>query len=755
MLPLKIFDKMNRHGNDEEVYLALVIGQKKVKSGIWSLGSEDEKILAYGSFETWGGDSAEELIVAADSSIAKAVASLPEVSKIQPNKVILGLPQLWLEGDDVKKEKKEILQTLCRKLLLSPQGFLVTPEAVTFFLKKQEGELASAILVNLEETEIIVSLITRGKFLGSRIISRSDNLALDLEEGLLRFEIQGDFPPRIILIDGENLNRAAQILVSYPWINPGREGKTNFLQLPKVESAPENFEISAIVSSGSREIRPKGEREIAKPQELPSLQKPQDIQETQEPHELAAPEVIIKEDFGFVEGKDVLQGVETTLEENREEVPPESVQNNFSQEHLEEDDPKQTIFSPVKKVKILFKPKINLRFLRYVLMPFKFLGKGVLPFLLGIFLIAGLLGVTYWGVVKAEVNLFVQPSRIEEEADFSVSTGASTISLEEMVLPAVEVSVEVSDNKQAEVKGKKTVGDKAGGEIVIYNGTDKARIYGKGAVIKGPGGLKFVLVQETSVPSKTTDLNASPPIDKWGEKKVGVEAAEIGTQYNISANSSLVLESLPATGSGLLIKNPEAFSGGTSREIQAVSKEDKTGLQKDLFVLLEEKAKNEITSKVSSQGHLLPDSIELKNKTEKFNHEVGDEAGQLSLETKAFFRAYFFKDEDIRKMGDELISPLIPENYGKEPVKEEKDFALKDKKKNLYHAKFTRDFLPVVNEEEIGRQLRAKSFKKAKGIIEETKVVAGYEIVIKPKLLSRLGLLPFKTENIKVTVKGI
>jgi len=197
-----------------EYFLSLVIDEKRVQAGIWNFSAEGGQGLAYGSWESWGGGSAEEAVVAADASIASAIANLPDILGKQPTKVILGLPEFWVEGQAIRREKLEILQTVCKKLLLKPLGFVVTPEAIAHFLKKEEGGNSSLILVSIGEGEITVSLILQGKFLGSKIVGRSNSLALDLEEGLLRFNLEGSLPARIMLLGGEALEEARQTLIS-------------------------------------------------------------------------------------------------------------------------------------------------------------------------------------------------------------------------------------------------------------------------------------------------------------------------------------------------------------------------------------------------------------------------------------------------------------------------------------------------------------------------------------------------------------
>ncbi len=266
--------------------------------------------------------------------------------------------------------------------------------------------------------------------------------------------------------------------------------------------------------------------------------------------------------------------------------------------------------------------------------------------------------------------------------------------------------------------------------------------------------LKFILTQEAIVPAMSSDLNSAPPIYKWGEKKVSTEAVEIGTQYNIAAGSVLNLESSTSSSSSFLIKNPSAFSGGTSREIQAVSKEDKASLQQELVKELEAKAREEIKSKIAPTDHLLEDSVLLKSRIEHFDGEVGDEASNLTLEGKYSYSALFFKDDDLKILVDKIINPLIPEGYSIQANVGQQTLALKDKNKLLYTVSVNGRALPNIDINIAGK-LKAKKISAAENYLKSLSSIAGVEISIRPKIFSRLKILPIKEKNITVSVEAL
>jgi hypothetical protein len=766
MLPLSnILDKINPEKNQSsaEFCLGLVISERKVRSAIWNLGGGGSEEVTFGSSETWGNDSAEELIVAADASIATAVTKLPHLNGKQPTKVILGLPEHWVEGNGVNKKKSTILQALCKKLLLKSLGFVVTPEAIAHFLKKEEGGLPSAILLNLSETEMVVSLISQGKYLGSKVVGRSDNLALDLEEGLLRFNYQGVLPNRMLLVEDTEIaeiEELKQTLVAYPWVGPENGKKLNFLQFPRVAIAEDGFEVKAVMIAGRQELGLAEERapvtaepseEAAEKSEMAEEEKL--AVEREEAAGLAMEEALPEEDFGFVKGGDVaLSQAEAVSEES---LPPEAALVEEAPETSlainAQSSGKTAIFSLPKKMLSGLKDSFHLPTAQPA---FSFAPRRGLVLVAGaLIFIFGTALFGFWRFARAQVRVFVQPQKVEKEFEFSVSNAVGEVDSEKMVVPAREVTVEVSGSKTGEVKGKKTVGDKAKGEVVIYNGSKKLLILSKGTAIKGAGNLKFILDQEAKVASASTDWAASPPQYKLGEAKVAVTAAEIGAQYNMAANSQFSLSSGNLEDVG--IKNPNAFTGGTSREIQAVSKEDRENLQKALLAELEEKAKGELKAKLGENDHPLSDSVVLKGKTDRFSREVGDEASSLTLEEKATFALTYVKDDDFRILADKAVSGLVPSGYQKEPLKEERTSAVKDKVKGVYTARVKEEFLPEMAMEQIPASLKGKTFGQGESYLKSLSQTLGIDVKMKPGFFSFLKVFPLRQENIKVTIETL
>lgn len=773
MLPVsEIINKIDNRkesGFDGKYYLVLVINDRRVQGGIWGIVENKGKLYSCGSVEGWSGENAEELIVAADASIATAVSKMPEISGRQPTEVLLGLPEQWIKGESLKTEKGKTLKLVCKKLLLNPLGFIVTPEAISHLIKYEEEGSPDLILVFVEDSEIVVSLISKGKFVGSKIVGRSDSPALDLEEGLVRFDFQDNFPSRILLLGNGDLEEVRQSLIAYPWLNNNGDKKLSFLHLPKVDLARENIEITAVIYGGSRDlIKKDGTKEILVESEIKEtgnietineeiIQNPEVIPENPEKD-------IFTSEFGFLEGEDI-KNKETVLVDDNAVAEKVVTEIDSSQPIIEAkpiEKPKKKIFN----LNFHFKKKkdtgvisnnqevfINENYPEKQKKSFGKLLKKLLinKYVLKLIIILAIIFVLFYlllaRVIKSNVKLLVEPVKIEGEFDFTVSTKSPNVDKEKMILPAKEISVDVSGEKTTEVQGRKTIGEKATGEVIAYNRTDQQKIIPKGQVVRGPSNLRYIFVEEVKIASKTANLDQG--VDKWGESRAILQAVDIGPQYNIQSNSDLILENISTV--NMIVKNPAAFSGGTSREIQAVSKEDRDNLQKQLLSELAQKALNEIRGKINQADHLLSENLQIKSQTSRFNHEVGDEAENITLQQNISYFSLYFNDGDILQLSENKLSNL-PEGYQTEAFKQETNFSLKDINKNLYTAKVGKYYYPALPKDEILNNLKMKTFSQIKEYLKSIDTIEGYEIIITPSLFSKLKLFPINKNNINIKI---
>jgi len=739
----------------KEFFWALLAWDDGIKTAIWTVEEGKTKVVVLGSWQDWDGESVEGLTRAVDKSFTFCTQQIEGQAK-EPEKVIFGLPEAWTEGGGIKKDRQALLGKVCKKLDLAPVGWVSTFDAIAFHLKKIEGIPLSAILVRPGRRKILVAVCEVGKTVKVEEVARSSDVAADTCEGLLRFEVE-TLPSRILVFDSEDMEEARQKLTAFHWeAERAGEKKLPFLHFPKIEVLPADFDINAVSLAGGTEVAKSLGFTITE-EEKKKIQKalPEEAESEVAP---PAEEVLPEKDLGFVKGKDILKKIPEEKVEVLEKPEP-------APEAPETKEPE--VVEVEKAVKEEEKPTPKPSFsLRLSFSDFKQKLSGIsLPSLPGgnfiilallvfILLSAGAFLWFLWYYPKASITIFVAPKTLEEEILITVDPTQEILDEEEGILPAILVESQESGERQKETTGQKTVGEKATGEVVIYNRTSSAKTFDKGTVLVGPGDLEFSLDREASVASKSPDLQSG--VDKWGEAKVEVTASEIGAQFNLASDSQFEVQDFPS--SSFLAKNVSAFTGGTSRQIQAVSEEDREVLLEDLSFELEEGGKGGLLARVTEGQKLIEESISSEVSQEDFSHEVGDEAKTLSCKVKVKIFALAYKEDDFIRLVREALSEKIPENYELKKEEVEASFEEEEKKEDgsfVFKVFAKVGLLPKVETDEIFAKIKGKRPGVARKYLEDLPGFIEAEILMRPgRLPSFLQFLPRLPEKIEIEVRG-
>ena len=227
-------------------FVAVEISPKAVKTAVWQVHRSDTQIVSIGSLQPWETGTDDDLLEAIDTSLNDAFNGLEE----EPNEVIFGLPETWVNQTGIAPKHKDTVRLICDRLSLKPVGFVVTTEALVRYLADASGSPPSLILLNLSDTEITVALVTLGKIQGLEAVKRSQSIVADVTEGLARFPHTDNLPSRMLLYDSlEDLDSLKQELISYDWL-----AHLPFLHFPKIESLSNDVTIKAVALSGGAEV---------------------------------------------------------------------------------------------------------------------------------------------------------------------------------------------------------------------------------------------------------------------------------------------------------------------------------------------------------------------------------------------------------------------------------------------------------------------------------------------------------------------
>ena len=150
---------------------------------------------------------------------------------------------------DIKQVYLQKIKQLVKALELQAMGYVECFEAVTFYLEKNEQLSLTAILIELDKTQLGIFVYKNGKIDVKKILSRTDDIIADLREGFEEIKKKTILPARIILYDSGNLDDTATKILSHRW------GSDSFVQIPKVDILSEDEVMNGLMGIFGEQIR--------------------------------------------------------------------------------------------------------------------------------------------------------------------------------------------------------------------------------------------------------------------------------------------------------------------------------------------------------------------------------------------------------------------------------------------------------------------------------------------------------------------
>lgn len=713
---MNLKDFFAQKDNPPELYWSLVLEEGFVQAGIWYIKQPSggissnaiAEVVAISSPVPW--ETEEELVSSSDTALSSCIQKLPEMNQ-EPTKTVFGVPPSWSKDGEIKAEFLERIKRLCGELSLTPTGFVVLPEAFAHLFKAEEGTPVNAVIIGLGKVNLEISVFKLGNLVGNTLVARSVSLVDDVIEGLSRFNESSPLPSRIIVFDGKESETidAQNSLSGVAWEDlEKRENLTNvkFLHTPKVETVLAERKVLATSLAGASEIA-----------SVTKIETPYDVTEPKlvTPKPVTLHEVPASTNFGFVVGEDVGrkkptipikdESYNTKLIEDQKQ---ESVlQDNFLRDNL------------VNKFRM---PRFNFK-----------LGskKLIILSIIFIFIIAAL-GVFWWLYPKASVAIYVAPKKFEDQFE---------IAFDESELKTAEKTGE----KTKAASGAKKVGDRAKGTVLIRNGTASSINFPTGTFLVSAGDLKYILESSASI---SAALSPSQP----GTASVPVVADTIGAEYNLAKDEVFKVANYPKA--DVDATSTADFSGGSSRDILAVSNEDQEKLREDLTAEIIDQLKNDLTSQVSSEELVIDDLVEINATSEVFNHKVGDEADNVKLSMNLAVTAVVTNKSKLADTVREKLKDQIPQGFTlrDSQISYQFDFDKESEGKFIFMVSIVANFLPEIKGDDIIKKISGRTPE----VVEEYLTsIPGYrraEIRIYPHFPGIFGVLPRVTKNISIEV---
>lgn len=331
-----------------------------------------------------------------------------------------------------------------------------------------------------------------------------------------------------------------------------------------------------------------------------------------------------------------------------EDLPTEAPENIEDVPIKFEDFPEETI-TPKPLLKKGFKfPTVNFK----AFWPFE-KGTGIstptgikkyLPIgILSLILVTILAAIIYIQTVPfVKVAVYVESKEVSIEKIFVGDENIKQIDFDNLKIPIKVESVEKDRSSTIKATGKAYTGEKATGKVQLVGTTSCTQ------AIALPAG-QILLSSE-----KVFTLDSATTVPCPGYIEASVHARDFGTEYNLKANSSFVVQGHLDT--ELFGYNPSALTGGTKQEYTVLSQSDVDSGTETLKSEAGLEAENELRD-ASNEWSIIEDSIksEVVKDSIKTSVAVGAAGSDVDLSLKIKSSATYYLTEGF----DEGISDLL------------------------------------------------------------------------------------------------
>ncbi|MEK7109913.1 MAG: hypothetical protein AAB876_01710 [Patescibacteria group bacterium] len=151
---------------------------------------------------------------------------------------------------DIKPVYLQKIKQLIKALDLKPMGYIECFEAISFYLQKEDQILLTAILIEIDKTQLGIFTYKGGRIESKIFLSRTDNIIADLTEGFEEIKKKSNIlPPRIILYDSGNLDDTAAKILGHRW------SSDFFIQIPKVDILSEDEVVNGLMNIFGEQIK--------------------------------------------------------------------------------------------------------------------------------------------------------------------------------------------------------------------------------------------------------------------------------------------------------------------------------------------------------------------------------------------------------------------------------------------------------------------------------------------------------------------
>jgi len=701
-------------------FFVIYFGEHMVKAALWQILDQKIELMTVSTPMPWKEESS--LVDASDHALQQLGKDSEQVKK-----TLFALEPTWVNQQGILAEKKTLFQHLTKELSLEAVGFVVIPEAIIQYQLNRKGNSLQCFVIEVLAERVSMTIVKNGKLGQQEMVGRSQNVVDDIKEGFARFQ-DGALPSLVFLysnfLTAEEIEEARQRLLELDLLQDN-----TFMQQPTFEVISNEDVLEIILQTGGRAV---GEShhlidpaqpvmvEASAPLPLGMLDDPS-LETAHEPAELA-------------------------LDPSLYPAPAPMPSRAEPEERLEQDPMNTSAFAQNDEFPNQdYPPKRGLSIPKH---PALF---GVIGVILGLAALAVVFFLSSGQVMSAVVDVQLKSQTVTKQLELKLDPTAASSDPNTGILKAEIIKMTANGDKSAETTGKKIIGEKSKGRVTLFNRTSSPKTFQAGTVLTG-GSKKFLLEKSETVASASTGSNFETIP---GTLETSVIAADIGAESILAKDVEMTIDTFSKD--TYVARSASEITGGTSREIKAVSQKDQDDLLNALKKQLNEQAVKQLQESAGSGKNVFPTN-RIKVVSSKFDSEVGKEINSLSLTMAVEAEALSYSSDELKTLASQVIASSVPSGYSvaedaiqllTQPVTSSTASAQVSIKADI-----NASAKPQAKEEEWKKQLEGMKLAEATALLKGKPEIADAKITLEPALFARfITTLPKDPAKIELNLR--
>jgi hypothetical protein len=681
-------------------YLALVFSESSVVAALWQKVGSRTQIIARSSLSPV---TASNWVDAID----KALEELgPESLSVK--KALFAVPSAWTQNGELIDSQRNFLKDLTKDLLLEPMGFVLVEDTLLAWQEDQLGENFTGTIITSTPENWKVQRVEAGVVGKTAEVGKSGTGTADWEELQAQLtQLAQDHRRGIYLDLAPSSDEYGQIIVKL----------RQLLQAPVEKIKPDQLAEIAIIQGGHEILS-------SVVSDQPTVETPVAPVEEETDNDFQTPDFVIST---------------PTLSENSEESDMEAEPETAvdSEEEAPSSSASKFAFPRLQFGKIRFPKNRKVTLIG-----------GIVA---AIILLLGIGYAVLFTSYTAAIAIELEGQNLEKSETMALSATASdSAELFQMLAPEV-IEETVTVEKEVPTTGTKITGDPAKGKVLIYNKTEDVKSFPAGTNLTLNGKI-YKLDSDIQIASASSKESTGSRTIEFGSVETTATASFIGPDGNIGKNERFSVANFSS--STYEAVSQEDFSGGSSREIQAVSARDVTTATNDLV----EQAKTQLEELFASQNDDEQQVFyagETTTNSTRTSANIDEEASVVGVQLEVSGKAYKIRRDRLVETIESLFADQIPNGYiiqeSTIQLTTERIIAGTPPKVELkIQARAVPDIQPSSLQQIVAGQYAAR----AKTLLEESPGVRTATITIKPEWAAALlPSVPTKAERVKFNLQ--